>query len=66
MPDAWGWDRVRFKTGDKVTANEDPRHVARVDAIFNQRVLRVTWIGTGWRSDLLIVEDQVEHAEDYR
>jgi hypothetical protein len=58
------WARPRFKIGDKITANEG-RHVARVDArLWGPNQIRVTWIDTGWRSDLDVQDDHVEHADE--
>ncbi len=57
------WTRSRFKIGDFITANGG-RHVARIDAqLWGPHMIRVTWIDTGWRSDLHVKDDQVELAE---
>jgi hypothetical protein len=58
------WTRLPFKIGSHLTANEDRRHVARVDSYpWGPFTIRVTWIDTGWRSDLHVKDDQVEQAE---
>jgi len=54
--------RARFRIGAYVI-EVDGRHVGRVVAVFAQRVYRVRWIDTGWRSDL--AADQITHAPGY-
>lgn len=56
------WDRTPFSIGTHISANEDPRHVGRVIAVFNRYQIRVAWLDTGWKSDLHVDHDKVEHA----
>jgi hypothetical protein len=59
-------DGVRFSTGDHITANEDPRHVARVEGRpWGHDVISVIWLDTGWRSELHVGDDMVELVESY-
>jgi hypothetical protein len=42
----------RARCGDLVYDTADPRHVGRVDAISSLIWARVTWLETGWTSEM--------------
>jgi hypothetical protein len=51
-------DWMRLRCGDLVSAIDDPRHVGRVEAIFNGSSVKLRWQETGWISYLAL--DEIE------
>ena len=51
-PTAMNWLGHAFNCGDVVIEKDGGRHEARIDAILWATVARVTWLDTGWKSEL--------------
>jgi hypothetical protein len=50
--DTW----VGFGCGDIVHTRDNPRHQARVIAIFDGVTARVCWLDNGWKTDCAIAD----------
>jgi hypothetical protein len=46
----WDIPWLHLKLGDIVHRHDDERHHARIEAIHNSALARVTWLDTGWHS----------------
>lgn len=45
------WLGTEFRCGQSVCRRDDPKHVGRVQAVFNSTTVKVRWNDTGWTSD---------------
>jgi hypothetical protein len=43
---------VKFRCGDRVYCDTDPRHVGRVIGVVNTMTMRIQWDDTGWISEV--------------